>query len=165
MAYGCGRVDPKPLDTSLRRYEGGMEGFSMYIDLKLDDYIPAMGTRQTGTMDVCFCGMNPTSCSDGSQCTAYAAKAIPVVYTIDECRLDLDIGNECLQSTFSQAFSQVATLQGIIYDAPKDTFHIQALGLKVMTENVVLTWVDTETVWPCKACTNKGAIDVVCRSP
>jgi len=162
-AYGCGSAKPTPLPATLKRYHGGMDGFSMYLDLAMDAYdAKTMGTRQTGTMGVCFCGLGPTTCDNGTQCSAYAAKNLPVTYDLDSCSLAIPLNSPCLQTTFSSAFPSVATLQTVVYDAPKDVFHIQALGLKVMTENVVLTSVDPTQVAPCAACSPQGTTKTYC---
>lgn len=162
-SYGCGSKGSKPLPSGLRRYRGGMDGYAMYLDLEMDPYTKTMGLHQTGTISVCFCGLQTTKCNSSTPCSAYQAKHLPVTYSLDSCTLEIPLSNTCLQTTFSSAFPSVATLQGILYDAPKNVFHIQALGLKVMTENVVLAPVDPAKVWPCASCTEKENVKTFCQ--
>jgi hypothetical protein len=164
QAYGCGTRRSTPLSPSLQRYHGGVDGHSMYIDLQMESYdAKTMGRHQGGTISLCFCGLGTTAgCSKGRRCSAYQASKIPVTYDLDSCVLNIPLGAPCLQSALRAAFPSVTTLEGIIYDRPKNVFHIEAHGLKAVTENVTLVPVDPNTTHPCAACTVEGVAKEFC---
>ncbi len=147
-AYGCGDQGGSKEGKAMpsQTYKGGMMGYTMYVQTNM---FPLRGsTHQEGTLAVAFCGFNtPIQC--------FEAPYVSVQYHTDTCTLDFPLDNSCIQESFAKAFPGLASLQRIVYDGPNDEFHIQALGVGVLKENVVLK-PTTDPI--CGACASQKPI-------